>query len=365
MGERFRTRSLVVSRAFARRDTRTAPPARARTALVAHNLLLGDTFMLTALLAKLAAMDVETTLLASPAAVPLYARRPFGVRALPFRPADSSTAEALVREGPFDLAVVPGDNRYTWLAAAMGAGHIVAHAGDAPWTKSWFADRLVPYPDVPASWTDMVAALVDGPEPPPYARGDWTAPPFTPFALPKAPYAVLHLGASTPLKRWPAERWAALARAFRERGILPAWSAGRGEESLVAEADSERRYPSFAAALDLPQLWHLVAHAHVLVAPDTGVAHLGRAAWTPTVAIFGPGSAELCGNGRFWRDTPWSAVTARDFPCRDQSLLFRREVAWLRRCVRSTAECERPRCMEAVPVEEVLAAVEGIAPLAR
>src|SRR5437764_14683444 len=116
MGERFRTRSLVVSRAFARRSVRSDPPAHPGNVLIAHNLLLGDTLMLTALVAKLAAQGARVTLLAAPAAVPLYAHRPFGVRVLPFRPADSATARALLDAGPFGLAIVPGDNRYSVLA---------------------------------------------------------------------------------------------------------------------------------------------------------------------------------------------------------------------------------------------------------
>jgi ADP-heptose:LPS heptosyltransferase len=361
MGERLRTRALAVSRAFMQRSMRSEAPARPRTALIAHNLLLGDTLMLTALVAKLARQGAQVTLLASRAAVPLYEKRPYGVRVLAFDPRDATTARALIDEGPFDLAVVPGDNRYSWLAAAMGSAHIVAHAGDRPWTKDWFVDRARPYPRAPASWTDMVAALVDGPAPPPYARGDWPAPRFTPFDIPPRPYAVLHVGASTPLKRWPAERWTALAAALAANGVTPVWSAGRGEEALVREADRAGRYPSFAGMLDLAQVWHLVAHAHVVVAPDTGIAHLARAAWAPTVAIFGPGSPVICGNGEFWRATPWRAVTEQDFPCRDQRVLFRREIDWVRRCGRSARECDRPRCMEAVSVGAVLDAVTALA----
>ena len=93
---------------------------------------------------------------------------------------------------------------------------------------------------------------------------------------------------------------------------------------------------------------------------DTGVAHLGRAVWTPTVAIFGPGSPVVCARGRFWRDTPWEAVAEDPFPCRDQRILFRREVDWMRRCARSTAECPEPRCMQAVGLEAVLAACRRV-----
>lgn len=362
MGERFRTRMLVTARAFASRLRARGAQGPVRRVLVAHNLLLGDTLMLTPLLAKLrrAHPEADIVLLASPAAVPLYEQRPYGVRALPFRPADSSTTQALLRAGPFDLAFVAGDNRYSWLAAAMGARHVVAHAGDRPATKDWFVDEKRAYSATPAAWGDMMAQLVDGPPPPPFARGGWEAPSARPFEAPRAPYAVLHVGGSTPLKHWPPERWRELARRLGDEGIEVAWSAGRGEEALVAAADPEGRHRTYAGALDLAQMWHLLAGARVLVSPDTGIAHLGRVSWTPTVTLFGPGSAVLAGTGSFWRDTPWRAVGRDPFPCRDQQFLFRRQVDWVRRCGRTTRECPEPRCMQAITVEEVLAAARDL-----
>jgi len=362
MGERFRTRMMVVTQAVATRLKPRVAPGEVRRVLIAHNLLLGDTLMLTPLLAKLrhAHPTAEITLLASPSAVILYERRPYGVRALAFRPADSSTTRALLAEPPFDLAFVIGDNRYSWLAAAMGARHVVAHAGDRPATKEWLVDEKRAYASRPAAWSDMVADLADGPPPPPFARGDWEAPSARPFEKPTGPYAVLHVGGSTPLKHWLPERWQALADALVKRGLAIAWSAGPGEEPLVAAADPQGRHASYAGRLDLAQMWHLVQGASVLVSPDTGVAHLGRVAWAPTVTLFGPGSAQLAGTGSFWRDTPWRAVGRDPFPCRDQRLLFRREIDWVRRCHRTLAECPEPRCMHAIEVDEVLAAVAGL-----
>jgi ADP-heptose:LPS heptosyltransferase len=362
MGNRFKTRALVVSRAFMHRAIPSQPPREVARVLVAHNLLLGDTLMLTPLLAKLRAVHAaaEITLLAAPAFVPMYAARPYRVRALPFTPSDVSTTRALMEEAPFDLALVVGDNRYSWLAAALRADHIVAHSGDTPWTKDWFVDASRSYAAQPAAWGDMVAELVDGPAPPPYARGDWKAPPARDFALPASPYAVLHVGASTPLKQWRPERWMAVALALEQRGLRPVWSAGRGEEAIVDAIDPRKRFDSFAAKLDLPQLWRLLAGARLLVAPDTGVAHLGRVAWTPTVSLFGPGSAILCAPGSFWRDASWAGVTEDNFPCRDQRILFRREVDWVRRCTRTTRECAEPRCMHAISVDAVLAAADKL-----
>lgn len=367
MGDRFRTRAAVVSRALARRLVRR-PPGAIERVLVAHNLLLGDVVMLTPLLAKLRANhpQADLVLLAAPALVPLYAARPYGVRVLPFSPRKSETTRALLAEGPFDLAVVVGDNRYAWVAAALGARRVVAHAGDAPWTKSLMVDEQRPYRATPAAWGDMVADLVDGVEPPPYRAADWPAPPARAFDRPAAAYAVLHVGASTPLKHWPVERWRAVADALEARGLQVVWSAGPGEEAVVAACDPQGVRRSYAGALDLAQMWHLLAGAQLVVAPDTGIAHLARATGAPTLAIFGPGSAVACQNGSFWRDMPYRGLTAEDFPCRDQQLLFRREVTWMRRCTRSPAECARPRCMEAVAVDPVLqAAGELLAPTLR
>ena len=151
-----------------------------------------------------------------------------------------------------------------------------------------------------------------------------------------------------------------IAQTLASRGIQPVWSAGRGEQQIVARCDPQGRFASYAGKLDLAQMWHLLAGAQLLVAPDTGIAHLGRVTFTPTVTLFGPGSAVICGPGRFWRNTPTRAVTIEDFPCRDQDVLFRRTIAWVRHCARSTRECDDPRCMHAIEVPAVLAAIDEL-----
>ena len=357
---RFAGRATAVARALLLRRRARALPPNPRRILIAHHLLLGDTLMLTPLLKKLRARypDADIAMTVPTAIAPLYATRPYGVRALPFDPRQS--AAALYAEKPFDIAFVPGDNRYAWLAAAMRARWIVAFAGDRPAAKSWPVDDLVEYSQQPAAWGDLVAQLCEGPPPAPYQTHEWTAPPATTFALPERRYAVLHVGASSPLKQWASERWRAIADFLDSRGITPVWSAGGSEVALVDAIDASRRYASFAGKLDLPQLWHLLAGAAVLVAPDTGVAHLGRIVGTPTIALFGPGSAVLCGAGDFWRDARYQAVTIDPFPCRDQRVLFKRDVEWVRRCGRSVAECPQHLCMPAIGVDLVERAIASM-----
>ena len=360
MSSRFANRVGVVTRALARRSRAREAPRAPRRILVAHHLLLGDTLMLTPLVKKLRTLhpDADIAMTVPRAIAPLYATRPYGLRALAFDP--RSPADALFAEAPFDLALVPGDNRYAWLAAAMRARWIVAFAGDRPRVKNWQVDDEVRYAQAPAAWGDLVAQIVAGPAPAPYRTREWTAPSCADFARPAPPYAVLHVGASSPLKRWGAERWRELAFWLEARGLAPIWSAGATENAIVDAIDPERRYASTAGRLDLPQLWRLLAHADVLVAPDTGVAHLGRIVGVPTVTLFGPGSATLCGAGDFWRDMPYRAVTVDPFPCRDQRVLFKRDIAWVRRCGRSVAECPQHLCMPAIGVDAVRQAVTAL-----
>jgi 3-deoxy-D-manno-octulosonic-acid transferase len=74
VGERFRTRALIVPRALASRLAPRRAVDPPRRILLAHNLLLGDTLMLTPLVAKLRERypDADVALLASPAAAKAY-----------------------------------------------------------------------------------------------------------------------------------------------------------------------------------------------------------------------------------------------------------------------------------------------------
>lgn len=362
---RFFGRALLappLALALARSLAGRAPARAPRRILVAHHLLLGDTLLLTALLAKLrgAWPAAEIVMTVPVATAPLYEGRPYGIVAWPFDPRRPDTLRSMLARKGFDLAFVPGDNRYSWLAMALGARWIVAHDGDRPAWKNWLVDQRVPYPGVPTAWAEIAAQLAEGADPAPYRPADWPPPSCRPFERPGRPYCVLHVGASTPLKLWQPEKWLALADQLSRRGLAVAWSGGRGEEAIVAAIDPAGRHPSYAGRLDLAQLWHLLRDAALLVCPDTGVAHLGRLTGTPTVALFGPGSARVYGAGEFWRDSPYRAVTVEDFPCRDQRALFRREVAWVRTCRRSPAQCPVPACMHAIGLEAVLDAVDRL-----
>ena len=338
------------------RPAARARPEEPRRILVLHELLLGDTLMLAPLLARLRARYRDATIYvtARPAILPLFSGRPYGAIPIPFDERAPGALAGLEIARDCDLAIVPGENRYTVTARAVGARWIVALARGRPGWKNWGADELVEFPGQAANLGDIFASLaapgVAGA--PRYRPGDWPAPAHEPFPSPQAPYALLHVGASTPLKYWPSERWAALARHLSAR-YTPVWSCGPKEADLIPQG----AHPAYPGNLDLAQVWHLVANARVLVTLDTGVAHIAKLTGTRTACLFGPSSARLTGRGEFWKDAPFTEVTVADFPCRDQPVLFGREIAWVRTCRRTLAQCERPRCMEALQVEDVVRAL--------
>ena len=359
-------RYASVTLALARWGMRRRRPVAPQRILVLHHLLLGDTLMLTGLLAKLRAQHpmAEIVMTTNRAWASLYAGGPYGVVVHPFDPRDLGTFTALLAGARFDLVILPADNRWSWAARALGARWIVGLAGDHPAHKNWPVDELVPYSSTPTAFGETAAALATGAPPARFHTADWPAPAANDVPTFGDRHAVLHVGASSPLKQWPAPHWRALAAGLEARGLTVVWSAGPGEGPILDAIDGASARARIAGSLSLAQLWHVLAGARLLVCPDTGIAHLGRIIGVPTVTLFGPGSARVCGPGEFFADMPGRAVTVDPFPCRDQTIQFFREVPWVRRCERlygnAPDRCARARCMEAIGVAAVLEAVDSL-----
>ena len=124
---------------------------------------------------------------------------------------------------------------------------------------------------------------------------------LTPPPVPAPPAAVgatvLHPGAAHEARRWPADRWAALARAEVTSGRRVIVTAGAGEiERARSVADrAGLDHGVVHAPADLLHLAAVVAAAGRVVVGDTGVAHLATALGTPSVVLFGPTSPALWG----------------------------------------------------------------------
>lgn len=337
-------------------------PAQVRRLLIAHHLLLGDTIMLTPLIKKARERfpDAEIVMTCPRPYAGIYASRPYGLVPLAFDAGSFRDHAALRRRRGFDLALVPGDNRWSWLARALDARWIVGFAPDKPGYRDWPVDELVSMPAEPSSWGDIATLLLEGDEPESYSTSEWRTPPFAPYEPPQSPYCVFHLGASSPHKLWPAQRWRALVDWAEARGYRVALSVGHGEEQLLSAVDPEGHRSRLAGRLALAQLWDLLQHAQFVVCPDTGVGHLARLVGTPSVVLYGPGSPISTGPGRFWAKSPFRAVWDPDVACRDQDRLFGRRVSWVRQCRRSVAECGNPVCIRRVAISHVIEAIEAL-----
>ena len=116
------------------------------------------------------------------------------------------------------------------------------------------------------------------------------------LALPAPPTGrpgrvVLHPGAAHPRRRWPADRFAAVARALTGAGADVVLTGSAGERPLAEDVAAEAGLAPdavVAGRTDVLGLAGLVAAARLVICGDTGVAHLATAFGTPSVALFGP-----------------------------------------------------------------------------
>ena len=96
-------------------------------------------------------------------------------------------------------------------------------------------------------------------------------------------------------KRWPAERFAALADMLAERAGAQVFLVGAREELDISEevARLARRRPLILTGrTSLAQTAALLNAADLLVTNDTGPAHVAAAVGCPVVVIFGPTKPE-------------------------------------------------------------------------
>ena len=125
---------------------------------------------------------------------------------------------------------------------------------------------------------------------------------------------LVHPGAASGSRRWPVERFAAVARAERAAGRHVLVTGGPDEVGLARSLGELAGLPNeavLAGRTDLLDLAALVAAAGRVVCGDTGVAHLATAYRTPSVVLFGPVSPELWGPppDRPWHRALWAGRT--------------------------------------------------------
>jgi len=152
-------------------------------------------------------------------------------------------------------------------------------------------------------------------------------------------------GANAPARRWPADRFAALARALCARGDRVVILGGSGERGVTAAVAG-----AAPGAIDLGGRTGLADFAAVLsvldllVTNDTGPMHLAGAVGTSTVSLWGSSSPDEV------RQTgaPDFGVTGPDLPCKP---CYRNHCA--RKGAGTLLDDARVECMRLITVEQV------------
>jgi lipopolysaccharide heptosyltransferase I len=153
------------------------------------------------------------------------------------------------------------------------------------------------------------------------------------------PYAILNPGAAWPNKRWPANRFGALAASIRrEHGLRSIVLWGPGEDGLAGAVVSASEDAAEAAPpTTITDIVGIARGARLIVSGDTGPLHIAGAVGTPIVALFGPTFPE--------RNGPWAPHDVTVSRVANCSCLYDR------RCRRVVP------CIDDIGVDEVVRAV--------
>jgi heptosyltransferase-2 len=380
--------------------TTTVPPSQPRRILVRGVNWLGDAVMTTPALQRLreALPDSHITLLTHQKLADLWQRQPSLNAILTFSPGESlwSVARRL-RAQDFQTALLLPNSPRAALEARLAG--IPQRIGCARQWRDWLLtqpvapgpgqirmpkrsvseiNRLVCLPAAtspPASlhsdrhpahqihdYLHLAAALGANPEPLP-PRLEITAAEIRqveaallsdlrktePASAAGQPLILLGLNPGAeygPAKRWPAERFAAVAREVSRKNDNCLWLAfgGAGDRELCDEVArlAGGGILNLAGKTSLRQLMALLKRCRVVLTNDTGPMHVAAAVGTPVVVPFGSTSPELTGPGL--PGDPRHQLLRSGAPCSP--------------CFRRACPIDF-RCMTGISAERVVAAVQA------
>lgn len=100
-------------------------------------------------------------------------------------------------------------------------------------------------------------------------------------------YVCVHPGARFPSRRWPVERYAAVANALAERGLAIVVTGTAEERALTQALVSRLAHPAtdLTGRTTLDSLAAVVAGARLVLCNDTGLSHVAVAVGTPSVVV--------------------------------------------------------------------------------
>jgi predicted lipopolysaccharide heptosyltransferase III len=347
---------------------RAFDPAAVSSILLIRLYFIGDVLLSTPVMNALKTTfpDARLSVLIKKRARPVLEANPFVDEIIEYdavaryhSPVWMASLAARLRRARYDLAVdLTGDLRSSWLLVAAEPGFRIGfnHA-----RCGFLLDRSIPYRSTGHAVDHLldsvraVGALPADPMPRMYVTDAERARARELLAgrgvADGAPYVVVAPGANWPFRRWPAERFGALAASARASHGVTTVVAGSDRDAALAEAvvrESRGAAVALAGRTDLRELAAVAAGARAFVGNDSGPLHIAASQGTPVVALFGPNTPV-----RFAPRGASSRVLWARFPCSpcDQR------------------RCRRPDdpCMEAIAVDEAAAALaelldEGAAP---
>ncbi len=218
------------------------------------------------------------------------------------RPLSAKTAREILalrrelRAAAYDVVIdFQGAVRSAAIARTAGARRVIGEASPREGAARWLFSERVKTRGVHVIDQDVeVAAAVAGETieaaqpllPVAPAAETWCDALLAPAD--RRPVALLTPGAGWGAKRWPTDRYAAVARGLIDRDMHVLVNAGPGEETLATEIQSATSGAAVPVSATLDQLIALTRRIALCVAGDTGPLHLACALGRPVVGIYGP-----------------------------------------------------------------------------
>ena len=284
---------------------------------------LGDAVMATVIPPALGRVHARVGVLCPAGLADLWGAVPDVDEVVPF--ATGGEVDAYRRAGYDRVLLGPVSFGSAWRALRGGARHRYGFAGSgrAPLLSRRLPGREYRRDRHQVENYRALAGLAGEPRvddhPAVIPRDDWRHEAAALWPRTGSPRAVLQPGATYgPAKRWPAERFGALARSLAEAGVEVAIIGGSGdrEETAAVAADAPGTL-DLGGRTSMGALAAVLESADLLVTNDTGPMHLAAAVGTRALAIFGSTSPIWTG--------PWGdghRVLSHPVPCQP---CFRRD----------------------------------------
>ena len=156
-------------------------------------------------------------------------------------------------------------------------------------------------------------------------------------------YVCVHPGAKLPSRRWPAERFGAIADHLAARGLQVVLTGSAEEHALASDVASSMRRAAInlAGHTSLGAMGALLTGARLLVSNDTGASHIAAAVRTPSVIVANGSDVERWAPA----DAALHSVLSHNVDCRP--------------CSYEVCPIGHP-CALGVSVDAVIAAVDGL-----